>query len=214
MTLQHRLQEYASPEGAREYLEEYEKAHRKWSDRRERRILERFFVRTGKVGSALDLPCGFGRYLGFLREHAGQVAQSDWSGEMMLLSRRLFPEHPVFGQVRGSGSAMPFRDRAVDLVFSMRLNHHVADPAARRAHVDEILRVARRFAVFSYFDAGSLKARIRRWRARSGGKREKNTLARTEVRALAAAAGFVVHADPMLFAVGSGHRLLLAERAS
>lgn len=213
MTLPRRLAEYDSPEGAREYLEEYRKLHRKLSDRRERRLLERYFRRIGPLRSALDLPCGWGRYLPFLQQAGAAVIESDYSGEMLRLSRRLHTGRPALGHVRALGHQIPLADGAVELAFSMRLSHHLVDPAVRRGHLREVFRVAGRWAVFSYFDHNSLKSWTRRLRRRlGGGRRLKSTLSRAEVKALAAAAGFVVREDPLLFLIGSGHRLVLAER--
>ena len=216
MTLPHRLAEYDSPAGAQEYLDEYRKAHRKLSDRRERRILERFWERMragGPLASALDLPCGWGRYLDFLCEEGTKVIQSDYSGEMLRLSARLFADKPVLGRLRASGSRVPLANEAVDVSFSMRLNHHIADPTARRDHLKEVLRVARRYAVFSYFDAATMKNRLREARIRLGSrKRSKNALSRGEVFDLIRQAGFRVLSSPLLFPMGSGHRLVLAER--
>lgn len=213
MTLPRRLAEYDSPEGAREYLEEYEKLHRKLSDRRERRLLEGFLRRTGPIATALDLPSGWGRYLRFLQARGARVIEADYSGEMLRLGRSLFQEHPPAGFLRALGHRIPLADRSVDLVFSMRLNHHLVEPEVRRQHLREVFRVAARWAIFSYFDHDSLKNRIRRLRRRLGSRRRlKSTLRRAEVRELAEEAGFVLRADPMLFRIGSGHRLVLAER--
>ncbi|TAH35935.1 MAG: class I SAM-dependent methyltransferase [Planctomycetota bacterium] len=212
MTLPHRLAEYNSPEGAREYLEEYQKLHRRFSDARERRVLARFLARMEALETALDLPCGWGRYLPFLRQKAPRVVQADYSGEMLRLGSRLLADTPVLGRLRASGTDIPLADRCVDLVFSMRLSHHLADPAQRRRHLDEILRVARHYVVFSYFDAGTLKNRLRRLRARFSPRKPKNTLTRAMVEDQLRAAGFQVLAAPLLFPLGSGHRLVFAER--
>jgi len=213
--LPHRLAEYHSPEGAQEYLEEYEKLHRKLSDRRERALLDRFFRKIGRVESAVDLPCGWGRYLPMLQEHGARVIESDFSGEMLELSRSLFQASPAAGHVRAFGHQIPLADGAVELAFSMRLNHHLVDPEVRREHLREVFRVSRRWALFSYFDHNSVKSLTRRIRRRFGGKRRlKSTLSRKAVRALAAEAGFVVREDPLLFLIGSGHRLVLAERTA
>jgi len=208
-----RLAFYDSPEGAEEYLDEYRKLHRKLSDRRERRILQRYFARMDGVRSVLDLPCGWGRYLPTLRSAGAWVLEADASTSMLKTTRRLHDPKPDV--VRCFGHEVPLADDAVDLVFSMRLNHHLVDPEVRRGHVRELFRVARRFAVFTYFDAASLKNRLRVLRTRLGLTRKtpKNTLRRAEVRALARDAGWRVVADPMLFVVGSGHRLVLAEPA-
>jgi hypothetical protein len=84
----------------------------------------------------------------------------------------------------------------------------------RREHIEELFRVADRWVIFTYFDRASLKNLIRRAATAVGlnKKHPKNTLSRAQVQAIAKAAGFQIHQDPMLFVVGSGHRLVLAER--
>jgi len=211
MTLPHRLREYDSPEGAREYLEEYRKFHRRLSDRRERKLLGRYFRRMEGVRTVLDLPSGWGRYLPRLLEEAGRVLEADYSGEMLKLGRDLPGAPPAWGRLRASGTGFPFADASIDLVFSMRLNHHLVEEAHRRAHVEEIFRVARRYAVFTFFDTDSLKNRMRRRKVRRGVKRPKSTLRLAQVRDWAGAAGFEILAAPYLFWIGSGHRLVLAQ---
>lgn len=212
MTDPRRLAEYDSPEGAREYLEEYEKAHRRWSHRREEHLLRGFFRVIGTLESILDLPCGWGRHLPILAPVAERVVEADYSGAMLRLGRELDGRGLAAARLRASGTRLPFADRSVDLVFSMRLNHHLTTPEDRREHVRELLRVARRWVLFSYFDAGTLKNRLRAFQVRFRGKRPKHTLTRREVEALVVAAGFRVVRAPLLFPVGSGHRLILACR--
>ena len=74
MTLPERLDAYNTPEGAQRYLDEYDKVHRKVSDRRERRILSRWARQIGAPGTVLDVPCGWGRYLPFFNELGASVA--------------------------------------------------------------------------------------------------------------------------------------------
>ena len=215
MTLPERLAAYNSPEGALEYLDEYEKSHRKLSDKRERKMLESYFAQIGKVETILDLPCGFGRYLPFLSEHAEQVAQADWSHDMLVLGEKLYGADATLGRFRSLGHQMPMADGGIDLSFSMRLNHHLVDPQVRRSHIEELFRISGKWVVFSYFDHNSLKNWGRRIRQVFGSKkRRKNTMLRAEVRNMAAKAGFELIADPMLFAIGSGHRLVLAKRTN
>jgi len=214
MTAPDRLKAYASAEGAREYLEEYDKLHRKLSDRRERRMLDRWFRQIGRVASALDLPCGWGRYLPYLQAQGAQVVEADYSGSMVRMSWDKHTASPPVGGLRCFGHQIPLRDRAVELVFSMRLNHHLVDPAVRREHLREVLRVSGRWALFTYFDHGSVKNLLRRARTglRLTRKPPKSTLRRAEVHAIAAERGFRIVEDPWLFVVGSGHRIVLAER--
>ncbi|PCJ52516.1 MAG: hypothetical protein COA70_12275 [Planctomycetota bacterium] len=214
MTLPERLAAYHAADGAEEYLDEYTKLHRKISDKRERKLLDRYFERIGSVSTALDLPCGWGRYMPMLRAQGAEVIEADYSGSMVAKVVDVFPNTPLLGRMRCFGHKIPLHDQAMDVVFSMRLNHHLVDPVVRREHVEELFRVSSRFVIFSYFDSASLKNVIRKARTKMGlsKKRPKNTLRRTQVQALAKEAGFKILEDPMLFVVGSGHRLVLAER--
>lgn len=213
MTLRERLKFYDSPEGAEEYLDEYNKTHRRLSDRRERRIMARWFERMGRLESAIDLPCGFGRYYGWLRSQARQVIEADYSRDMVKAALTRGGDAPPAG-FRCYGHEIPLRDRAVDLAFSMRLNHHLVDPDVRRAHLRELCRVSNRWVVFSFFDHASVKNLLRRARTSIGLTRKppKSTLRRAEVRALVEQCGFRVVEDPWLFVIGSGHRLVIGER--
>ncbi|MDA1259359.1 MAG: class I SAM-dependent methyltransferase [Planctomycetota bacterium] len=213
MTLRERLKFYDSPEGAEEYLDEYVKVHRRLSDRRERRILARWFEGMGALDVAIDLPCGFGRYYGFLRAHARRVIEADYSRDMVKATQARNEASPPSG-FRCFGHEIPLRDGAVDLAFSMRLSHHLVDPEIRRAHLRELCRVSGRWVVFSFFDHASVKNLLRRARTSVGLTRKppKSTLRRAEVRALAQECGFRVVEDPWLFVIGSGHRLVLGER--
>ena len=214
MTLPERLAAYHSDEGAEEYLDEYVKAHRKLSDRRERRLLDGWRQQIGACTSALDLPCGWGRYLPWLSSDGCRVIQADYSGSMLAKSQALHPDNPVKGRMRCFGHAIPLRDQAVQLVFSMRLNHHLVDPEVRRGHIRELFRVSSEWMIFTYFDHASLKNTIRRVRTALGlsKKAPKNTMRRDEVHRMAKEAGFEIVADPQLFRIGSGHRLVLARR--
>jgi len=216
VTLPERLAAYNTPEGAQRYLDEYSKAHRRISDRRERRILRRWSREIGAPGTVLDLPCGWGRYLPFFVDLGAAVIEADYSVDMVHDSRRLHPDSPVLGGVRCFGHQIPLGDRAVDLVFSMRLSHHLADPVLRRDHLREILRVADRWVLFTYFDHASPKNVLRRIRTRLGlsDKPPKSTLRRGEVRRIITESSFELRADPFLFAIGSGHRMVLARRVS
>lgn len=213
MTLPHRLDFYNSPEGAVEYLEEYEKSHRKLSDKRERKLLAGYFQKMGELNRSLDLPCGWGRYLPYLQSQSKEVYQSDWSHDMLALGKERFGDESSAGRFRSLGNQLPLDSKSMDLCFSMRLNHHLVDPKVRRQHVRELFRVSNQWAIFSYFDKNSLKSWTRRVRKFFGGKKVlKNTLTRAEVHEIAVKSGFEIVADPMLFAIGSGHRLVLAKR--
>ncbi len=209
------LARYNSQEGADSYRDEYrKKLHRKLSDRLERRLFERLFEHTGKVESLLDLPCGRGRLRSLFLEHAGTVVEGDWSFPMLVGNRGDNGPNERVGYVRASGLALPFGDDSFDAVASIRLNHHMDEESERERHVRELMRVARRFVIVTFYDYHSFKNRLRRLRAPLNGKRPKRTLSVAQVQELAKAAGWRLVVAPALSLVGSGHRFALLEKVA
>jgi ubiquinone/menaquinone biosynthesis C-methylase UbiE len=210
---QSKLQNYNSIRGAEAYKADYQKKlHRKWSDKRERALLARFFARIGQVGSILDLPCGHGRLSDLLRGHCDRLVEGDWSFTMVSLNQR---DHGRDRRhyVRASALEIPFADGAFDAVVSFRLSHHLETQELREKHLSELFRVAKKHVIVTWFSATSLKNVLREVRVRLAGKKRKNVLRNDRVRALAAAAGYRQELAKPLFVVGSGHVLGLFTRA-
>ncbi|MBZ0150367.1 MAG: class I SAM-dependent methyltransferase [Planctomycetes bacterium] len=209
---QTKLQNYNSTRGAESYKADYRnKLHRRWSDKRERALLHRYFARVGKVDSILDLPCGHGRLADLLHSHCKRLTEADWSFTMVSLNQR---DHDVAGRhyVRASALEIPFPDRSHDLVLSFRLSHHLETQELRERHLRELFRVAGKHVIVTWFSATSLKNMLRQLRVRLAGKKPKNVLRNDRVRAIAAEFGFTqVEAKP-LFLIGSGHILALFTR--
>lgn len=212
------LARYNSAEGARSYRDDYRvKLHRKLSDRRERGLFAELFRRTGRLESLLDCPCGRGRLRELFLGYSDQVWQVDWSMPMLLESRLELDGDGDAARrrtpyVRASALELPFRDRAFDCVVSVRLSHHIDDATERERHVRELMRVAARYVIVSYYSHHSLKNLWRRMRRRFDNKRAKNTLTTGRVADLARDSGFVLEAAPALSLVASGHRFALLRR--
>ena len=207
-----KLQNYNSTRGAEAYKADYRnKLHRKWSDRRERALLARYFARIGKAATVLDLPCGHGRLADFLRQHCDRLVEADWSFTMVSLNQR---DHGRDRRhyVRASALEIPLPDAAVDVAVSFRLSHHLETQELRERHLRELFRVARQHVIVTWFSATSLKNLLRQVRVRLGRKQPKNVLRNDRVRALAAECGFVQTEARPLFLVGSGHVLGLFSR--
>jgi ubiquinone/menaquinone biosynthesis C-methylase UbiE len=211
--MQHgKLQNYNSTRGAEAYKADYaHKLHRKWSDRRERALLARYFARIGTVGTILDLPCGHGRLSDLLRGHCDRLVEADWSFTMVSLNKR---DHGVDQRryVRASALEIPFGARAFDVVVSFRLSHHLETQELRERHLRELFRVAGKHVIVTWFSATSLKNRLRQLRVRLAGKKPKHVLHNERVRALAEECGFVQERARPLFVIGSGHVLGLFTR--
>jgi ubiquinone/menaquinone biosynthesis C-methylase UbiE len=173
-------------------------------------VLERLLGEIGHSGTLLDLPCGFGRLADLLHRHADEVIEADFSPSMLALN---VSSHGPNGTryLQCSALAIPLADRAVDTVLSVRLNHHLDSQDAREQHVRELLRVAGRAAILTFFSASSLKNRLRQLRA-AFGKRGKHTLRKDRVETLARDLGFEVRRFAPLSRIGSGHVFALCVR--
>ena len=170
----HILDRYNSPQGAASYSGKFEKHWtERLNNRREQRLVRRILGQipaTDRAGLALDMPCGYGRLYPLVREVVPQVVEGDWSFHLLQTARQHLGERDTAdaprGFVRGTALAMPFADRAFDLVLSVRLSHHISSRDERHQHVREVLRISNKWVVFTYFDARSLKNVLHEFRRR------------------------------------------------
>ena len=121
--------------------------------------------RCGTLHTALDVPCGTGRFQGVLRTAPGvpRVVSADASLAML-------GEHPDGERLAASAAALPFRAAAFDAVLCARLLHHFETSAQRAAVMAELARVSRRWVVASYYDMRSWQAFRNRVRKRFRGR--------------------------------------------
>jgi len=215
---QSKLHNYNSTRGAEAYKADYRnKLHRKWSDKRERALLNQYFAHIGHVDTILDLPCGHGRLSDFLRSRCQQLIEGDWSFTMVSLNQRDHGPEPKDGvtsrhYVRATALEIPLPDRSVDVVVSFRLSHHLESQELRERHLRELFRVARKHVIVTWFSATSLKNLLREVRVKLTGKKPKNVLRNDRVRAIAKEAGYTQQLAKPLFLIGSGHVLGLFSR--
>ena len=209
---QAKVDNYRSERGAVSYHRDHQrKLHRRLSDRLERRIFGRYLAAIPKCETILDLPSGFGRFFSLLSGHAHRVVEADVSETMLALNAK---EHgyAAAGYLRCSALDIPFEDRSIDVVVSVRLNHHFDAELDREAHVREMMRVAGRAVIFTFFSFDSLKNRLRRLRSRFSPRRPKYTLRRQRVVEIAREHGFEVTRTAPLSRLSSGHIYALLER--
>lgn len=125
----------------------------------------------------LDAPCGTGRLLPALAGRGARVVGLDVSERMLL-------EAGGLARVRGEVAHLPFRDASFEAVVCCRLLHHLPEPELGPV-ARELVRVAGRVVIASFWDAASLPAwRVRRGLKRSEGERGR----RAHPRAVVAAA--------------------------
>ena len=93
-----------------------------------------------RASRILDLGCGGGRNLAFLRTHGHAVVGLDASRGVL---RRSAAKVGASGLVLGDLVGLPFRDRAFDAVHCMATLHHLPSEDERRQTVLEVARVLR-----------------------------------------------------------------------
>jgi ubiquinone/menaquinone biosynthesis C-methylase UbiE len=221
-----KLVRYNTFEGADSYSRKFhKKLSERVNNRNEQRLLRRLLKgiaaedsRLGE-GLALDLPCGCGRLFPLVSEFVGRVVEGDWGLDMLRIARQtqLAPGEgvaavPALGYVRATALQMPFGSNRFDLVVSVRLCHHIREHHERLQYLRELLRISRRWVVFTYFDFHSLKNRWRELRRRFSHKRSKWTLRTAEVRGVGEEMGFELRRSVPLSRLFSGHRYAVLRR--
>lgn len=203
--------QYADPELARGYDRMYRVYPlKRLTTLREKSLLRRHLASQDRCGTLLELPCGGGRLSPTLAPFTDLLIQADVGWGQLLHAQRATDGPGDRVLLAASAFHVPFVDSGVDGVVCVRLSHHLPTREERERLVRELLRVARRFVVMTFFDERSLKNRIRRWQ----GKPPKLTMTVEEVAGLAREGGAELAAAPMLSPVGSGHRhALLVKRA-
>ncbi len=211
---QQRLERYNSELGATNYTGKFSKHWwERINNRTEQSLLAGILdsIPTSDIeGLALDMPCGYGRMHPLLNRIAPRIVESDWSFFMLQESRRLqgSPDgKSPAGFVRASGIELPYKDRAFDIVLSVRLCHHISIAAERQQYVRDLCRISNRWIVFTYFDSHSIKNRNFEF-ARKYWKQHahpKWTMSRDEVADIAREAGYDVKKSLPLSRFFSGH---------
>jgi SAM-dependent methyltransferase len=180
-----------------------------------RKLLAAIDAETGdrlKSGAPiLDLPSGYGRFSSILAETGGRVFNSDLSFEMV---RRAAETSGRPSVVSDAQRGLPFRDGAFTAIFSMRLFHHLHDPAERRAVLAEFARVSSEWAIVSYYRTNALhKAQRALRRLVKKNPRKIRLINKDAFRAEASAAGWEVVRDAPLFRGLHAARLTLLRKS-
>jgi SAM-dependent methyltransferase len=168
-------------------------------------------VPSGRAARFLDLPCGYGRFTGLLREKRGDVVVSDLSVEMVRRTRELTGSP---GAAAHAARGLPFANGAFDAVVSIRFFHHLHSPEDRAAVLAEFARVSSGWAIVSFYRETGLHSTQRKLR-RVFGKSRTNIimLEKGIFEREAAAAGFAIAGvRPLFRGVHAYHLALLKKR--
>src|SRR5581483_6153114 len=91
-------------------------------------------------GKGLDVGCGTGVLAERLAGAGFEMTGVDPSEGMLDVMRR---RTPAVQGITASGTSLPFDDETFDLVLTVAVMHHIADPADVRQTVSEMVRVAK-----------------------------------------------------------------------
>lgn len=99
-----------------------------------------FVIEHCPRGAALDVGCGTGVLAARLAAAGYQTIGVDPSEGMLDVLRA---RAPGVQAVQAFGTELPFADDSFDLVLSVAVMHHIADPSAVRRTLHEMVRVAK-----------------------------------------------------------------------
>ena len=199
-------QRYEDFEKARNYNLKYDrKPLKRLSTKREYQILRHLLGRQKHCATMLEIPCGGGRISPQLVTATDLLIQADVGLGQILYG--MTKEKLKIPQIWMTASAfhIPLQDSSVDAVVCIRLSHHLPTYKQREDLLTELLRIARRYVVMTFFDYHSIKNTLRRLKNST----PKLTMKLSQVSSVAATHGAKLVACPRLSIIGSGHRYAL-----
>jgi len=199
-------QRYEDFEKARNYNLKYDRKPLKLlSTKREYQILRRLLGRQKHCATMIEIPCGGGRISPQLVTATDLLIQADVGLGQILYG--MTKEKLKIPQIWMTASAfhIPLQDNSVDAAVCIRLSHHLPTSRQREDLLVELLRVARRYVVMTFFDYHSIKNTLRRLR----NSEPKLTMTASQVSSVASSHGAKLADCPRLSIIGSGHRYAL-----
>lgn len=137
-------------------------------DAREKRFAQVAFELVGAEAAILDVPCGNGRFFEIFSQ-GKQLTMADYSENMLKACQEKYNPCERVRLIRADIAALPLSDASVDLAFCMRLFHHMATDAMRRAALSELARVSRRYVALSFYNRCSWRyLKMTLWRGKAG----------------------------------------------
>ena len=208
-------QNYQELKEAAKYNEMYSQSwSKRWITRREGGLLQSLLANQPHCATLLDLPSGGGRLSPQIARYTDLLIDADIALGQVKYGMEFGRVPTPQAWMTASAFHIPFKDDSLDGVVCVRLNHHLPTPEERERLVRELLRVARKFVVMTFFDYHSLKNIGRRLRRPFDKKPPKLTMTVERVRELAHEGGADLVQYPTLAHLSSGHRYgLMVKRA-
>ncbi|MEA3291049.1 MAG: methyltransferase domain-containing protein [Pseudomonadota bacterium] len=159
---------YQQDAGAERYDTSFhEQPRKRRRTRREQEIVDQLLSGQLRCTTLLDVPCGGGRLSAPLAAKTEYLLEADISPAQLQLSlgRKRGGKPPV-GIVL-SALQLPLPDNALDGAVCARLSHHLPEAREREQIITELLRVSRRFVIFSFTDRRSMQSFSRKLRSKA-----------------------------------------------
>ena len=116
----------------------------------EAKVRKRMADRIPEFERGLDIGCGTGTFLEFMKSKGGELYGIDISGRMLKVAAK---KHTGIEFLRGSALHLPFRDASFDAVFSTMMMHHLTHEE-RTAALAEIRRILRPGGIYYSLEFG------------------------------------------------------------
>lgn len=130
----------------------------RWTDKKEKKLLETILGYFGPNGLGLDAPCGAGRLAPCFQRAGLTWIGVDVSHEMARLARQKVKGPVVTADV----TALPFRDGAFEFAVCVRLLHRILEREVRTKILQELSRVSSGPIVVTYYTKWNLRG-LQRW---------------------------------------------------
>ncbi|MHC4841159.1 MAG: class I SAM-dependent methyltransferase [Planctomycetota bacterium] len=143
------------------------KTLRKW------KLIQKAIAGIPDIKTVMDLPCGTGRFTALALDHGWDLINADISGPMLDAARNCAEGHPnLIGNLRTDATTLPFDDKSLGLIFSIRFLMHV--PREVRVKVfREFGRVSKQYVVLDVRHKYCINLYWKKFRRAIGNKKVK-----------------------------------------
>lgn len=183
--------------------------------REKRFVTDMLAMMERPLSHILDVPCGHGRFTPQLRPEASErLVCGDLLVEHIeaLLAAESDNGTPIETVQIDLFKPFPFDNEEFDLVFNFRFLHHVRKDEQRQHLIKELVRVAKRYLVISYYETAPIHALQKRLWRREGHYPDLPMVPREDFHGLFAQQGCRLLDDRGVLPGIHAHRVALFER--
>ena len=163
---------WLTPEAEIRYVETRRRGQFRHYDT-EQALVGKWLRLCGPGALVLDVPCGTGRFNELTQSCGHRLVRGDLSYAMVAHARRLGPNRHCLGDLCFDLAAPPLTPAGVDIVLVWRLFHHCRTPEDRALVLRQARRLAKRYAIISYYNRASITYWSRRCVRRMLGRTPK-----------------------------------------